>query len=66
MGGDVLYQIACRERGRDKNYFEILEVLEKINAENCEPPVVKSRLESTAKNASKFDANAQKRLALEA
>jgi hypothetical protein len=35
--GDVLYRIACRERGRGKNYFEILEVLEKINAVNCEP-----------------------------
>jgi hypothetical protein len=59
--GDVLYQIACRERGRSKNYFEILEVLEKINACNCEPPVPKSRLESTAKSASSLPTNAEKK-----
>jgi len=60
--GDTLYQIAARERGKGKSYSEILEVLEKVNACNCEPPVVKSRLESTAKSASTLPTNAEKKL----
>jgi hypothetical protein len=59
--GHTLYQIACRERGRGESYSEILEVLEKVNACSCEPPVVKSRLESTAKSASSLPTNAEKK-----
>lgn len=64
LRGDKLYQIACRERGKGKEYYEILEVLENINRMNCKPPVVKSRLESTAKSASNHPANAEKVLEL--
>lgn len=64
LRGDELYQIACRERGKGKDYYEILEVLENINRINCKPPVVKSRLESTAKSAVNHPTNAEKTLEL--
>lgn len=64
LRGDELYQIACRERGKGKNYYEILEVLENINRLNCKPPVIKSRLESTAKSAMSHPTNAERVLDL--
>jgi len=64
LRGDELYQIACRLRGKGKDYHEILEVLENLNRTNCKPPVIKSRLESTAKSAMNHPTNAERVLEL--
>ena len=55
--GSTLFGIAIRERHKGKEYEEILSVIEKFNAQMCKPPIKQSRLESTAKSASKYPVN---------
>jgi hypothetical protein len=56
---DTLFQIAIRERHKGKESEEILSIIEKFNTIMCSPPVKQSRLEHTARSASKYPVNSE-------
>lgn len=61
---DTLFRIASSERGRGKEHYEILQLIEKINAVNCQPPLSSDELKNIAESASSYTPNAHKELAL--
>lgn len=50
----TLYRIACHYRGRGCEEFEILEHLERENAERCSPPLEHFELERIARSAARL------------
>lgn len=61
---DTLFRAASRERGRGKEFDQILTIIEEINEMCCKPKLMRGELKIIAGSASGFLTNAEKELAL--
>lgn len=60
LRNDTLFKFACRERAKGADGKEILRRLERINLQNCKPPLSIFELHHIAKSAAKYPTEASK------
>ena len=60
----TLFRFASRERGKGREFSDVLNFIQKINSANCQPPLLDKELITIATSASQYPPNILKELEL--